>query len=122
MRCARSAFQALVLGWFCLAALAPLAGCQDSEVSRVLGARCDRPADCDDLCLVPSEDWPGGFCTQRCTTDRDCPLDAACIEEDGGVCAFACDADPGCTFLGAGYECKQRDRTGDTGEVMVCRG
>jgi hypothetical protein len=119
MRCARSAVQALSLG---VAALALLAGCQHSDVSRELGARCDRPADCDDVCLMPGDDWPGGFCTQRCTTDRDCPPDAACIDEDGGVCAFACDADRGCAFLGAGYTCKQRDRTGDTGEVMVCRG
>ena len=49
-----------------------LAGCQSSDVSRELGARCDSSSECDDRCLTPSADWPEGFCTIRCETDVDC--------------------------------------------------
>ena len=99
-----------------------LAGCQSSDVSRELGARCDTRNDCDDRCLLPSADWPDGFCTIACETDLECPELAACLEEEGGVCAFLCTADPGCTFLGAGYTCKERDARGGAGKRMVCRG
>ena len=103
-------------------AAALLLGCQDSYVSRELGARCDNSDECDDRCLGPSSDWPAGFCTIRCETDTDCPEDAACIEEEGGVCAYACVADVGCTFLGNGYGCRERAARGGVGTRMVCRG
>lgn len=99
-----------------------VAACQSSDVSRELGARCDVTADCDERCLLPSSDWPGGFCTIHCETDNDCPSDAACLEEEGGVCAFSCVADPGCAYLGAGYTCKERDARGGAGKRLVCRG
>jgi hypothetical protein len=105
-----------------LLALAALAACQSSDVSRELGARCDTSSDCDDRCLGPSGDWPDGFCTVRCETDNDCPSNAACLEEEGGVCAFACAGDVNCAFLGAGYTCKSRDARGGAGVRMVCRG
>ena len=100
------------------------AACQDSDVSRAVGARCERSSDCDDRCLGPSGDWPAGFCTIDCDSDSDCPSDAACVrEDDSGVCAFTCLADPGCSFLGAGYACKERDSIRDTSvKVLVCRG
>ncbi len=101
-----------------------LAACQDTNVSRAVGARCDRSADCDDRCLTPSGDWPGGFCTLDCDRDDDCPSDTACVREDtGGVCAYTCATDPGCEFLGAGYACKERDAVVDGDpKVLVCRG
>lgn len=99
-----------------------LAACQDSDVSRELGARCDTSSECDDRCLMPGTDWPGGFCTVRCETDLDCDSDAACLEEEGGVCAFLCVDDAGCAFLGADYGCKERDARGGVGKRMVCRG
>ena len=99
-----------------------LAACQSSDVSRELGARCDVTADCDERCLLPSVDWPGGFCTIHCETDNDCTADAACLEEEGGICAFSCVSDPGCTFLGAGYTCTERNARGGAGKRMVCRG
>ena len=99
-----------------------LAACQSSLVSRELGARCDTSSECDDRCLMPGVDWPGGFCTIRCETDLDCPEQAACLEEEGGVCAYTCSADLGCTFLGQGYGCKERDARGGAGTRMVCRG
>lgn len=101
-----------------------LAACQDADVSRAVGARCDRSAECDDRCLAPSEDWPGGFCTLDCDSDADCPADTACIQEEGGaVCAYTCVTDPGCAFLGTGYTCTERDPQPEGGaKVTVCRG
>jgi hypothetical protein len=99
-----------------------LAACQSSDVSRELGARCDRSVECDERCLFPSEDWPGGFCTIHCETDVECPDRAVCLEEEGGVCAFTCGADIECSFLGPDYECKERDARGGAGKRFVCRG
>jgi hypothetical protein len=100
-----------------------LAACQSSDVSRDLGARCDVAAECNERCLGPSMEWPGGFCSTTCDTDDDCPLDAACIDEaGGGVCAFTCLSDPQCSFLIGAYTCHERDTHGATGKVMVCRG
>ena len=104
-------------------AVALLVGCQSSDVSRELGARCDRNADCDERCLEPSAEWPGGFCTISCDGDADCPSDSACVDEGGGsVCAFTCMTDPQCAFLGPGYACKERDHHTVGGKVTVCRG
>jgi len=105
-------------------ALLPLwAACQDADVSRAVGARCDRSAECDDRCLV-SDNWPGGFCTLDCDRDTDCPSGTACIrEDDSGVCAYTCETDRGCVFLGTGYVCTDRDSIIDGAEkVFVCRG
>ena len=109
------------LAIFAVAVLA-IGACQDSDVTREVGARCDTREECDDRCLVPSEDWPGGFCTIACEVDVDCPVGAACIEEEGGVCAFTCTTDPGCAFLGSGYGCKERDARGGDSKRLVCRG
>jgi hypothetical protein len=109
---------ALMTGGQCLVA------CQSSDVSRELGARCDLNAECDERCLTPSTDWPGGFCTITCDSDADCPSDAACVnEENSAVCAYTCMVDAGCAFLGAGYKCSERDHHSATaGKVFVCRG
>ncbi|HUJ57313.1 MAG TPA: hypothetical protein VLX92_02425 [Kofleriaceae bacterium] len=104
-----------------LAALA-LAACQSYDVSRSLGARCDTGNDCDDKCLGPGSDWPGGFCTTDCSDDGSCASGARCIAEDDGVCAFGCSGDPDCTFLGSGYTCQLVDpKTGGL-KVMICHG
>jgi hypothetical protein len=97
-----------------------LVGCQSDDVSRKLGARCDVTADCDQKCLTPSGDWPGGFCTTSCTADSECGDSERCIDEDGGVCVFACVANGDCTFLGSGYSCMQVADHG--GMAMVCHG
>jgi hypothetical protein len=106
---------------YALIALA-LAGCQNLDVSRSVGARCDQAADCAERCLVPSGDWPGGFCTVTCDTKANCPDGSTCIDEQGGVCAFSCVGDGDCTFLGSGYTCKAVDSHGAGVKVMVCRG
>jgi hypothetical protein len=107
---------------FAIFAMVAIAACQSSRVSRELGARCDRTADCDERCLLPSPDWPGGLCTIHCETDVECPDGAACLEEEGGVCAYSCMSDPDCVFLGPGYACKERDARGGAGKRLVCRG
>jgi hypothetical protein len=106
-----------------LALALAVAACQSSDVSRSLGARCDLNADCDETCLGPTGDWPGGFCTTSCDTNADCGEAARCIDEMGrGACAFSCLVDVDCAFLGTGYGCKDID--GHTGgiKVKVCRG
>lgn len=109
----------------CFAVFLALAGaCQDSSVSRAIGARCDRSDECDDRCLAPSLEWPGGFCTLDCDSHADCIDDSSCIEDaGGGICAFNCAADRNCEFLGEGYTCQEWDEHPVSGtKVTVCRG
>ncbi|HEY1556958.1 MAG TPA: hypothetical protein VGF94_19110 [Kofleriaceae bacterium] len=96
-----------------------LAACSSSDVSRSLGAECTSNYDCSVKCLAGGP-WPDGFCTTLCDSDDQCPSDAHCISEQGGVCAFACEHDPDCTFLGSGYTCQGVGGPG--GQAMVCRG
>jgi len=99
-----------------------LAGCQDSDVSRDVGARCDVAADCAERCLPPSADYPGGFCTLGCADRAACPDGATCADREGGVCLFTCTTDASCSFLGAGWRCASADLRGGGIKVMVCRG
>lgn len=109
----------------CWLVLLALGACADPDVSRAVGARCDRSDECDDRCLAAASDYPGGFCSVSCDTSLDCATaDTLCVEDEGGVCLFECRVDANCTFLGAGWQCVERDgRGGDPGrKVMVCRG
>jgi hypothetical protein len=95
----------------------------DSNVSRVLGARCDVTADCDERCLAPSAEFPDGMCTVDCSEDADCPGNSHCIDREGGVCLFTCATDPDCGFLGPGWECKEDSlRANPSAKVNICRG
>lgn len=106
-----------------LAAALALAACQSSDVSRRLGARCDVTSDCDQKCLAPGADWPGGFCTTACMTSEECGNHATCIAEDGGICAFPCSGnDADCAFLGEGYTCQLVDLQEAPSQAGVCRG
>ena len=98
-----------------------LAACQSSDVSRDVGAECTSNAECNDKCEAPSADWPNGFCTVLCDSDADCDNGTRCIDEDGGICAFTCGANPDCVFLGA-YVCKSVDSHGGGTKVNACRG
>jgi hypothetical protein len=98
-----------------------IAACDGSDVSREIGARCDDSDECDDRCLLPGPEYPGGFCSVTCNSDDECPADTRCSADDGGVCLFECATDDGCAFLGDGWTCQLRDGQPD-GEVMVCRG
>lgn len=102
--------------------LALVAGCGGSDVSRELGARCDDSSECDDKCLLPEDDWPGGLCTLSCDATDDCPTETVCIEEEGGVCLYLCDAVEDCRFLGQGWTCQTQPSRPSNEGVMVCVG
>jgi hypothetical protein len=95
--------------------------CSTSDVSREVGARCDALDECDDRCLPPGTDYPGGFCTVSCLGSADCPSDTACVAEAGGVCLFTCLDPSHCGFLGDGWTCRAQPALPD-GEVQVCIG
>jgi hypothetical protein len=99
-----------------------LAACQHSDVSRQIGARCDGSAECDERCLAPGADYPGGFCTVACNDRSECPGDTTCADHEGGVCLYTCTDDLACAFLGTGWQCKAADLHGGGIKVMVCRG
>lgn len=105
-----------------LAAVAALVACQDSDVSREVGARCDDSGECDERCLTAAADYPGGFCTIACNDRSECPHATTCADREGGVCLFECTLDADCAFLGAGWQCGAADLRGGGIKVMVCRG
>jgi hypothetical protein len=91
-----------------------------SDVSRAVGARCDRDDDCDERCLL-SSDYPDGFCSVSCDDDDGCPDGAVCVADDGGICKVPCAEDQGCEFLGPEWMCLPH-RTPAGEEVKACRG
>lgn len=106
-----------------LAGLLAIASCQDSLVTRSIGARCDASDECDDRCLPEGEGFPGGFCTTDCTTQGDCTVRTACVELQGGVCLYDCKSSFDCEFLGPGWTCVETESREDpTVLVQVCLG
>ena len=105
-----------------LACVALAAACQHSDVSREVGARCDKSTECDERCLTDSAEYPGGFCTVTCNDKTECPTATTCGDVDGGVCLYDCKTDGECAFLGTGWQCKAVDLRGGGIKVMVCRG
>jgi hypothetical protein len=105
-----------------LAVLLAQVGCgSDGPVDRTVGARCDLSSECDERCLTGG-DFPGGFCSITCDAASQCPSGTTCTSDQGGVCLFTCTADADCTFLGAGWTCKQVALQAGGGPVMACRG
>ena len=103
--------------------IALIAACNDDDVSRTLGARCDRTDDCADRCLGPNGDYPDGFCSVDCLSSGECPSDAQCVDREGGVCLFSCREPRDCEFLGPKWTCKEDNDRGDPNrKVLVCRG
>jgi len=90
------------------------------DVDDTIGNSCSDDRDCDDVCLGPSGDFPGGFCSLRCIDDGDCPGDTYCVTSEGGTCLFIC-PDFRCSDLGPGWQCEERDHVGG-GKVFVCHG
>jgi hypothetical protein len=107
---------------FVIGALLLVVGCQGSEVSRSLGARCRTSSECEDRCLPPSNGYPDGFCTYDCFTSRGCPEEAVCADREDGVCLILCNFDEDCTYLGAGWTCKDTNTRDGSVQVQVCRG
>jgi len=105
-----------------LAIVGLVAACQVSNVSRTIGARCDVKSECDDRCLAPSTDYPGGFCTTDCASRDECGDGTTCADREGGVCLYQCAGDLDCAFLGTGWRCTTADLRGGGIKVMVCRG
>jgi hypothetical protein len=100
-----------------------LAACGSDGVSRVIGARCDTASECDDRCLVPSTDFPDGFCTLDCQSSAECPSASSCVERESGVCLFDCNFTADCAFLGPAWECKEVNvRNDQTRKALVCVG
>jgi hypothetical protein len=110
----RSAIIAVVGVW--------LVACQQQDVTREVGARCDDSLECDQRCLRAGNGYPGGFCTVACEARSECPGDTTCADREGGVCLFECDGDDDCGFLGAGWRCEPADLRGGGIKVQVCRG
>jgi hypothetical protein len=95
----------------------------------MVGARCDSKSECDERCLRSGTTFPGGFCTLSCLGEGDCASSTACvcafnddcIDREGGICLFECEADRDCQFLGEGWFCKEKPNA--LGQVtLVCIG
>lgn len=112
----------LAIAGFAGLAVLCVAACQSSDVSRSIGARCRSASECDDRCLPPGNDYPGGFCTIACESRAECPSATTCADREGGVCLYECTTDESCTFLGTGWRCGSANLRGGGIQVMVCRG
>lgn len=97
------------------------AACNSSDVSRAVGAICDSNDECDERCLLPSPEYPDGFCTISCDSSSDCVGGALCVAIDGGVCLIECELDMDCDFLGDDWVCRMIDANTE-GQVSVCHG
>jgi hypothetical protein len=105
-----------------LVALLTSGGCGGHDIGNiddVVGDSCRSDRDCDTRCYL-GDDFPGGFCSLPCSSDRDCPSDTYCMSTNGGVCMFAC-PEFDCRRLGADWQCRERSRAGG-GSVRVCSG
>ena len=91
----------------------------DGDIDETIGASCADDRDCDSSCYQGG-DFPGGFCSLACNSDNDCPDDTYCMDEQGGVCMFACPAFD-CDRLGPGWKCENKGRL-NGGDTTVCRG
>ena len=97
-----------------------LAACGGPGVDDLVGNSCIDDRDCRESCETGG-DFPGGFCTVGCASDRDCPSDTICADVRGGVCMYPCDVSDDCRFLGRGYACRDRDDWAGV-RVGVCIG
>ena len=99
--------------------LLAIAACNNSPASPSLGDPCASDTDCAHRC-VTGPDFPGGFCTQTCTSDADCGPNGACVNRNNGICLFRC-PQINCSFVGDNWRCDNRDAIGG-GQVNVCIG
>lgn len=103
--------------------LALLVGCtghSSGSIDQVVGAACAADRDCANRCFLDSQDFPGGFCSNACTSDADCPGDTVCVGQAGGVCLFTCPP-MDCNSLGPRWHCSDKDLVGG-GKASVCTG
>ena len=97
-------------------------GDDDDEFAgaRTVGAACISDSQCAFRCARGSH-YPGGMCTVPCRDDFDCPSGTACVDDEGGICAFVCDFDDRCATFGPEYRCDSTSRHGSGGDIRVCR-
>lgn len=88
---------------------------------RTVGRQCTSDRDCEVLCLTGDDNYPGGMCTLRCASDRDCPPGSRCVDENGGICVTECRSTEDCAGFGRGYVCDGRRLRGGVGDALVCR-
>jgi hypothetical protein len=120
------AYDAFVKSLVFILGLLVLASCEADKVDARIGAACDGNDDCENRCLPPSNDYPGGLCTVSCNVDSDCQRDdVVCTDREGGVCLYLCRDDRDCAFLnpqgGGTWQCKETN-TKDGLSALVCRG
>ena len=110
---------------FELAFLVLLLGCGESDVGpegKAVGGRCTADDDCSRRCLTGGQ-FPEGYCSQTCTTAKDCPGGSACVAVDGtGVCIAPCHVANDCNGFGPGYSCSREARQEGGEGVLVCIG
>ena len=100
-------------------ALAACHGHDPGGIDTLIGAPCTSNGQCDHTCYQGPE-FPSGFCSEPCISDRDCPSDAVCIIAQGGMCAYECPPFD-CGRLGGGSSCQDKDQPGG-GKATVCIG
>ncbi len=106
---------------FCIAVLAAC-GHNNGSIDTTIGAACTSNSHCDHTCYMGG-DFPGGFCSEPCTSNAQCSSDAVCADNGPGpegVCVFACPPFD-CTRLGANWGCHSVDAFGG-GKVDACVG
>lgn len=105
-----------------LACLLVMTACgrDDDEIDSLVGNRCDNDRQCEERCFIDGDKFPDGICSVTCTSDNDCPVGTYCVDENGGLCLFAC-PEFDCDRLGPAWECRDRSRFGG-GNVNVCFG
>ena len=87
------------------------------DVANALGEECADATDCagaNPIC-ANNEDFPGGFCTNACTDDFQCPQGSHCTglpNYGSRICAPNCQADNDCRPGGA-YRCYNADGVGN---------
>ena len=102
----------------CLLVLAAC-GRSSGDIDSYIGATCTTNSQCADRCYTGGN-FPMGFCSIPCNSDRDCPSDTVCADEAGGLCMFLC-ADVDCRRLGPNWSCRDKDNVGG-GKDAVCAG
>jgi hypothetical protein len=93
-----------------VAVLASIIGCSDPANTQYvpIGSRCTSGGQCGTMPFdCNTAGYPGGYCTKSCTTDGDCPLDAACIDH---ACRRRCVHEADCR-QNEGYSCAQSSGT-----------
>lgn len=108
----------LWLSLLVLAACGPSVGSSGKDV----GAACTTNSNCNSMCLVGNDHFPGGMCTISCTSDIQCLKGSVCIAagNNAGICAVSCVTPNDCSSFGRGFTCSARDRVGVSGQALIC--